>query len=50
MQFLILFNNVVKEVVKDLFGSSYAGYGIPGVDDDILADIIGDPLMSGIQR
>jgi len=37
---------VDQELVKDIFGSSYAGYGIPGVDDDILADIIGDPLMS----
>ena len=35
----------VKELISSLFGShpaGYASYGIPGVDDDILADIIGD--------
>jgi hypothetical protein len=41
---------VDEELVQTIFGSSqagYASYGIPGVDDDILADIIGDPLTSG---
>jgi len=34
-----------EELISSLFGSQpagYASYGIPGVDDDILAEIIGD--------